>query len=155
MMITGPLKLTRYLREPERRFDFVPFIDLCVIGLFFALHSSQFLFAPGVTIELPRADAGFLAGAPTAAVMTVRENNMIIFEGQIFHGEILRSKLQEYVKTKQLPGSILLVKADKGVDVQLLLLIFEEARKAGFSHVQVAAEASLPPPGFLATPDDT
>lgn len=154
-MICGPLQLTRYLREPERQFDFVPFVDLCVIGLFFALHSSHFLFAPGVTIELPRADAEFLTGAPAAAVMTVRENNMIIFEGQIFHEKTLRSKLQEYVKTKQQPGSILLVKADKGVDVQLLLHIFEEARKAGFSRVQVAAEASLSPSGFLAIPDET
>ncbi len=154
-MISSPLQLTRHLREPERQFDFVPFVDLCVIGLFFALHSSRFLFAPGVTIELPQADAGFLTGAPATAVMTVRENNMILFEGQIFRGETLRSKLQEYVKTKQLPGSILLVKADKGVDVQLLLLIFEEARKAGFSRVQVAAEASRPPSGFLTTPDET
>ena len=154
-MISSPFQLTRHLSEPERQFDFVPFVDLCIIGLFFALHSSRFLFAPGVTIELPRADAGFLAGAPSTAVMTVRENNMILFEGQIFRGETLRSNLREFVKTKQVSGSILLIKADKGVDVQLLLHIFEEARRAGFSRVQVAAEASRPPSAFFVVPDET
>lgn len=153
-MISSPIQLTKHLRKPERRFDFVPFVDLCIIGVFFALHSSPFLFAPGVTIDLPSADAENITGAPATAVMTVRDNNLIIFKGQIFRRETLRSKLQEYVKPKRMPETILLIKADKGVDVQLLMFIFEEARKAGFTQVQVAAEASRPPSKFFENPDE-
>ena len=67
-MITSPLELKRHLPEPDNRINMVPFLDLCVIGLFFTLYSSRFVFAPGVTIDLSEVDVSARTGDPAVRV---------------------------------------------------------------------------------------
>ncbi len=139
-MITSPLNLESQIREPSRHFDSVPFIDLCLIGLFIVLSSSKFIFAPGLNIDLPEAVSQELEGVPTTAVLTVRENDMIVFEGQIFSFVSLENRLINFSKENEKKiNSILLVKIDKNVKVQQLLEILDMVRPY-FSSVQIAAE---------------
>ena len=70
-MITSPLELKRYLTEPDLRFDTVPLLDLCLIGLFLAFQSSRFIASPGITLDIPDVDKEVLSGIPTSAVVTV------------------------------------------------------------------------------------
>ena len=95
-MITSPLDLRRHLSEIDQRFDFVPFIDLILIGLFSVILGSRFVFAPGLDVELPKVDSEVLTVLPTAAVLTIRENEMILFEGDRVRIGGLEQKLGEH-----------------------------------------------------------
>ena len=63
-MITSPLELKRYLTEPDLRFDTVPLLDLCLIGLFLAFQSSRFIASPGITLDIPDVDKGSVERNP-------------------------------------------------------------------------------------------
>ena len=138
-MITSPLNLDAKVKEQNRYFDSMPFIDLCLIGLFIALFNSKFIFAPGFNIELPQIISQELVGVPTTSVLTMRENDMIIFEGQIFNIDSLQKRLMSYSIEEERINPILLVKLDKNVKVQQLMKILDIARPY-FSSVQLAAD---------------
>ncbi|MBN2068726.1 MAG: biopolymer transporter ExbD [Opitutales bacterium] len=168
---TRPLNLRRLLREPKREFNLLPFLDLCIIALFFGMHSTRFMFAPGITIDLASAERSSLSGVPTAAVLTVlpaaevtsvdekgdaippslRKNplNRVLFEGEIFTVDILKEKFSAYMQRHNLEQPVLLVKADKGVSVEQLMAIFDNARDSGFYGVQLAAEETTLQDPFL------
>ncbi len=137
--------------EPDNRINLVPFFDLCVIGLFFALYSSRFIFAPGVTIDLSEVDVSARTGLPTPAVLTVRENNILLFEGEIFRLEALDEKLTQFVIQEKVEEATLLIKADKSVAMQEILHICDLARKAGFDRVHLAAEERRKREEFLSS----
>ena len=150
-MITSPLDLRRHLSEIDRRFDFVPFIDLILVGLFSVILGSRFVFAPGLDVELPKVDSEVLTVLPTAAVLTIRENKMILFEGDRVRIGGLEQKLGEYMTKKKFDKTILLVKSDQSVEVRILLEILDLARRSGFSRVQIAAEEKVSTAEFLST----
>jgi len=159
---TRPLNLRRLLREPRRGFNLLPFLDLCIIALFFGMNSSRFLFAPGVTVDLASAEWESLRGVPTAAVLTVlpaadvitvdddgeelppslraEPLNRVIFEGEIFTVDVLNEKFRLYMQKHSDQEPVLLVKADKAVSLNQLMAIFDSARQCGFYGVQLAAE---------------
>ena len=150
-MITSPLDLRRHLSEIDQRFDFVPFIDLILIGLFSVILGSRFVFAPGLDVELPKVDSEVLTVLPTAAVLTIRENKMILFEGDRVKIGGLEQNLGEYMTKKKFDKTILLVKSDQSVEVRILLEILDLARRSGFSRVQIAAEEKVSTAEFLST----
>ncbi len=138
-MLTSPFELNKHVKELAINFDPLPFIDICIIAFFLTLNSSRFLMAPGISISLPEIGSSSLTGSPIAAVMTVRENNSIIFEGEIFSIESLSNKLMTYLEESQIQRSTLLIKVDKNVSIQNLLKISNIARNAGFNNAQIAA----------------
>lgn len=154
-MLTSPLELKRHLPEPDNRINMVPFLDLCVIGLFFTLYSSRFVFAPGVTIDLSEVDALARTGMPTPAVLTVRDNDIMLFEGEIFRIESLSEKLDQFVQSGKIDGTALLIKADKSVDMQDVLRICDIARQAGFGKVQLATDEKRKREEFLSSKPDS
>ena len=59
---------------PKRaKLSFWPFLDLCVIGMFFVVFSSKFVVAPGLTLALPEVGSAQVAIAPVYEVVTVTE----------------------------------------------------------------------------------
>ncbi len=150
-MITSPLDLRRHLTEPEQRFDPIPLLDLILIGLFFVLLSSRFVFAPGLDVDLPEVGSEALSALPTAAVLTIRENEMILFGGDRLRLEELERRLRSFVGSEEIGETILLVKAHRKVEVQLLLEILDLARRSGFTRVQIAAEEKPEEAEFLST----
>ena len=138
--MTQPLHLRRYLSTPRTGFDAVPFLDFLLIGLFFILAGSRYLFAPGISIELPTTAYDPIPGIPASVVLTVQESELIFFEGRKETMESLPRRLQHYVQTHGEVAPILLLRADRNVDLEDVLRICEMARIAGFGGVQVAAE---------------
>lgn len=138
-MISSPFNLDTEFKRNHRNFDIFPFIDLCLIGLFIALFNSKFIFAPGLNIELPQINSLELEGVPATSVLTMGENDMMIFEGQIFNIDSLKKRFIEFSIEKDRTNLILLVKLDKNVDVQQMMKVLDIARPY-FSSVQLAAD---------------
>ncbi len=145
--IVRPLDLQRHLARAGDHVDVVPFLDLLLIGLFFVLAGSRFIFAPGLAIDLPHSGSGPMSGLPPTAVLTVQESELILFEGQIVPINALAERLRRFVSGHVVADPVLLVQADRNVDIQEILTICELARRAGFVSVQLAAQEARPP-GF-------
>lgn len=140
-MLTSPLDLRRHLREPDKRFSLVPFVDILIVAVLIGLSSSQFVFAPGVNIALPKSDSSVVTNVPTSTVLTIKREDMILFQDGPYSYETLKSSLPQYVKANKLEGSVLLVKTGSGVSSQRLLDIVALANEAGFGSVQLATDS--------------
>ena len=142
--LSSPLDLQSRVLRPQVQFDFVPFLDLCIVALLFTLLHSELVFAPGLTIDLPESRAERLEGLPVTAVLTLREN-MVLFDGGRFTLGNLESGFRRYLQeVASSPGPkrqdpVLLVKLDRQVGMQPFLTVCEIARVAGFARVQIAA----------------
>lgn len=158
-MITRPLELASRLSPPPRDLDFLAWVNVAVIALFFALLGSRFVLAPGLrvgvgepgVIELPAAgNSGEGAGA-ASVVVSYRRDNVILFEGGMYALPALKKQLQAYAQKH--PHAVLLVRADRQVSMQAFLDLCEMAKVVGFANVLVAAEptgaAANPPAGRL------
>ena len=159
-VITSPLNLQRELSESDRRIDPTPFLDLCLIGLFFTLTVSRFVISPGTDFELPKVDPENRPGIVTNAVLTIRMTEMgaketVLFEGDIFTMETLRGGLARFVREARVPEPVLLIKADGRIEVHRILEILDLARKAGFGRVQVASSEKKPRAEFLSSKEAT
>lgn len=140
--LTNPLNFKKSLNAPSLSFDVIPLVDILIIALCFTLLGSRFIHAPGVTVDLPKVAHSSLVGMPSVAVLTLKQKNMIFFEGRIysaktFQSSLLKDSLQGMERPQE---AVLLVKLGQDVDMQTFLNICERAREAGFTKIQVAAE---------------
>jgi biopolymer transport protein ExbD len=149
-MITRPLELESRMSPPPRDLDFVAWVNVGVIVLFFGLFFSSFVLAPGLpvgvgeqgTVVLPSVGAASQGAGSASVVVSYRSDNVILFEGGMY---LSLSELRKHMAgyTKQHPGAVMLVRADRQVTVQAFADLCEMAREAGFANVLLAAE---PPP---------
>ncbi|MBI2497008.1 MAG: hypothetical protein HYV75_03480 [Opitutae bacterium] len=149
-MITRPLELESRMSPPPRDLDFVAWVNVGVIVLFFSLFGSGFVLAPGLpvgvgaqpdTVVLPSVGLASQGSESASVVVSYRSDNLILFEGGMYTLSELRRHLEGYVKMHS--GAVLLVRADRQVTVQAFADLCEMARVVGFANVLLAAE---PPP---------
>lgn len=137
-MITRPLELEARLSPPPRDFTAVAWVNAGVIVLFFSLLGSRFILAPGLLIELPKADPASIAAVPTSTVINYSRDNVIMFEGGIYTLAELRTRLAGYAK--QHPGAVMQVNADKQVSAQAVTDLGGLVTSFGFEYVLMGAE---------------
>jgi len=143
-MITRPLELESRLSPPPRDLDFVAWVNVAVVVLFFGLLGSRFILAPGLLFdanregfELPQAK-GLQYVRTASVVVTYRRDDVILFEGAIIKLPELEQRLEAYAKVH--PGEVLLLIADSHVTLQAISDLSAMARSAGFAYVQMANE---------------
>lgn len=151
-MITRPLELESRMSPPPRDLDFVAWVNVGVIALFFSLFGSGFVLAPGLLIgerhegfQLPAA-AGLQYANTASVVVSYRKDDTILFEGAIIKLPELRQRLEAYAKKH--PGEVLLLLADKRVSTQAVFDLSVMAQSAGFAYVLMAGENPPVPSGF-------
>ena len=152
-MITRPLDLESRLSPPPRDLNFVAWVNVGMIALFFGLLGSRFVLAPGLqigvgepgAIELPSTGPASAGTAAASVVVSYRRDNVILFEGGMYTLAELRKHLEGYVRSH--PGAVMLVRADRQVSVQAFFDLCDMARAVGFASVQAAAEPAAPDNG--------
>ena len=147
-MITRPLELESRMSPPPRDLDFVAWVNVAVIVLFFALLGSRFVLAPGLLIgtgdrgfSLPTA-SGLQYSSTASVAMSYRSDDFILFEGAIIKRAELRQRFEAY--TKRHPGEGLLLLVDEHVSAQVLSDLTTTAMAAGFAYVELGGKE--PPP---------
>ncbi len=121
--------------------NFWPFFDICVIGLFATLYGSNFVIAPGISIDLPRANHMQSAVAQRLEVMSVDEisgEEQIYFEDRLLKLETLEKMLR--IRGKIPENVTLLMRVDGSVSTQTTTSIYEIALAAGYQNIQLATE---------------
>jgi biopolymer transport protein ExbD len=146
-MITRPLELESRLSPPPRDLNFVAWVNVAVIVLFFSLLGSRFVLAPGLLVgtsegfNLPTA-AGLRNFQTASVVVHYRRDDVIIYEGAIVKLPELQQRLEAYAK--QHPGEVLLLLADKHMSAQALGELSAMAQSAGFANMVMGAETPAP-----------
>jgi len=140
-MITRPLDLASHLRPPPRSMDTLFYVNVALLGLFFALFGSRFVMSPGIELELPTSVGGGIGqAAPTSAVISVLgPNKVFTAEGRMTYSE-LAAWLPSQVARGGERDSRLLVRADASVAASDLLKLSDIATEAGFTGVHLALE---------------
>lgn len=144
-MITRPLDLSSKLRPPPRSMDALFYVNVALLGLFFALFGSRFVMSPGVELlrpefDLPRSAGSASMATNTTAVISVLGPNMVFTsEGRMSFSE-LAAWLPSQVARGGEQDSRLLVRADAQVPASDLLRLSDIATAAGFSGVHLALE---------------
>jgi biopolymer transport protein ExbD len=137
-MISRPLDLASKLRRPPRNFDWLFFVNVGLIALFFGLFGSRFVLVPalGVDFRLPE--------MPGATPVQVTQTINVTAAGQIFtaEGGMQMSDLRVWlrVQAKSTKEPVLNVIADKNVPLERLTEITSAAAEAGFVRVVAAEE---------------
>jgi len=148
-MITRPLDLESRLSPPPRDLNFVGWVNVGVIVLFFSLLGSRFVLTPGLAIgtdggglELPQGGEPAVSTGAASVVVSYRRENVILFEGGMYSLADLKKQLATYARRH--PGAVMLVRADRQVTLQNIVDLIETARLVGFANVLLAAEPPAP-----------
>lgn len=142
-MITRPLDLASRLRPQPRSYDWLFYVNVGLIVLFFGLFGSRYVLSPGLgaDFQLPAVEGANANARVTTHVIKV------VNAGQILAGDGWRSveQLPEWLE-QQARGDgerTLLIAASAQVPSALLVNITAAAKQAGF-RVQIAATDTVP-----------
>lgn len=133
-----PLGLQQILTVPERRLDAVPLFDVLLLGFMFLMLGSRFIFAPGLSVELPQSSYQALGGVPTVDVLTAKNANFLIFQGTKYNLDGFERFLASDLWESPPADSYLLLKADQSLDLQTFVALSQMAKAAGYEGVQLA-----------------
>lgn len=139
---TAPFGLVEHLHRPKMKLDLVPVLDLLTIGLLMSLLFTRFVMVPGVRIDLPDSDLRMPHHDSSVAVLTIGNKGMLYFDGSVYEqGSIARAFKQHIDKQHESGGgSVLLLKAEGTMPLQVFLDLCRMAQEAGFAQVQIAGE---------------
>lgn len=143
--ITQPLELRKFINcRPRSGFDYVPFLDVILIGLFVSVNLSAFIITPGTAIRLSESSSLEMQRKSVVSVLTVDRNELYFFEGRKLSALTLESHLRDHVRERGLESgeqpATLLIKADATISTQALFNLMDLANRAGFTEVHLASE---------------
>jgi len=147
-VITRPLDLASRLRGEPRGFDSLFYVNVGLLGLFFALFGSRFVLAPGlgVDFQMPRL-AGARAGASvtTCTIHVLRSGQIFTDDGLLDLGQLrpwLKLRYLQDTRNRREPS--LLIIASEGLTLSGLAEIQGAAHDAGFRVLLGAEEPGTP-----------
>ena len=144
--LSHPFGFQNYRKGTRPWFPFLPMIDFCAMACLLVLLSREFIFSPGISIELPQAEPANITGLNAMGVLTVLSGNgsdKILFNGYMrnLHDPGLLNALKEFDQRYEPSPTYLLVKMDKKTTNQTLQDLAQIARSAGIERLHIAAEA--------------
>ncbi len=159
--VSSPFCLRERLQKYNTGIGIIPLAGVLLAAFLLYSMTSRYIYAPGLTFDLnpestseitethfPSEGAelptypGRLEGKAAFALLTVRNNNMFIFDGRIYKD--LTEALPPVPKSQAGTRGTLLVKLDKSNNVQGLFDLTKIARDAGFASLQLAGESARP-----------
>lgn len=146
-MITRPLDLASRLRPEPRSFDWLFYVNIGVIVLFFSVFGSRFVLAPGLGVNF---QVPVLPGAVAGAVVTTHRITVLgpdlvyVNEGSMNFRQLAGWLEREAKKVKQ-PSLLVLIVGQ--VPTTAFTDISQAARAAGFVNVQLGAQEPATAPG--------
>lgn len=140
-MIARPLDISSRLRPEPRCFDFLFYVNVGLVVLFFSLFGSRFVLAPGLGLDfrLPEVTGAAAGARLTTHRITVRQS------GQIFAddgGLVTLKQLGQWLERQKMKTAqpSLLILASAAVRNDELAEIVTVANQAGFAVIWGALE---------------
>ncbi|NQT90077.1 MAG: biopolymer transporter ExbD [Candidatus Omnitrophica bacterium] len=129
MQLKRHLKLERTLRT----IDIAPLIDVVFLLLIFFMLTSNFIFQPGIRVNLPRAVTSEILSEENT-VITVTAENLIYHNGRLVTAKELSLALKKAASAHR----PVLIKADKKASLGRIVEAWDICRQEGISRVNIA-----------------
>lgn len=131
------MKFKRSLYIEDARLDTVPLVNCVFLLLIFFLLTSNFMFQPGIKINLPKAVTSEVVGENTFVVTVTSDNRFYLNEMPVTLVE-LKSKLERASSAEPV-----LIKADRDVALSKVVNILDFCRSIGIRQVNIATNQEV------------
>jgi len=121
------------LEKALRTIDIAPLIDVVFLLIIFFMLTSNFIFQPGIKINLPRAITSEMISEENA-IVTITAENLIYYKGRLVTVKELSAILKEMASMLR----PVLIKADKKAALGRIVEVWDICRKEGISRVNIA-----------------
>lgn len=126
------MKFKRRIQIQKGQMEIAPLIDCVFLLLIFFLLTSNFIFQPGIKINLPKAVTSEVVQENTIVITMTADNRFYFNESPITLAE-LKSKLERAGKSKPI-----LIKADRNVPLGKVVNIWDFCRDLGVKQINIA-----------------
>jgi len=113
--------------------DFAPLIDIVFLLLIFFMLTSNFIFQPGIRVNLPRAITSE-ALSERNIVIAITAENLIYIDGKLVTLNEMSPRLRDVADLRR----SILIKADEKASLGRVVKIWDICRQAGISKVNIA-----------------
>ena len=120
------------LEQGIKQFEIIPLINIIFLLLLFIIFSLIFQSGPGLRVKLPKSASGSILKSEFIEILITADNS-VYFYGDSVTSVGLDTILKEAAKRRQ----ALLIKADKGVALSKVSHIWDRARLAGITQVNM------------------
>jgi biopolymer transport protein ExbD len=145
---TTSFGLVERLPRLKTGFDVVAVLDLIAIALFISLLFTRFVVAPGVRVSLPETDLRMPQNASNVAVLTIGNKGMLFFDGGVYDLKSIDQAFERFMVATDGSASVVLLKTEASISLQIFLELCQMAQDAGFEQVQISGQRNeqLPDP---------
>jgi len=126
--------------KPLSMFSFSSLTDIVMLLLIFFLLSSQFVIQTGVKVKLPGAKNNEQS-TPSKLVVSITDERRVFIGTQETSVELLALRLSEKVTATQEQN--LIIRADKNVEIDLVIKVIDAAKGTGISKFTIETEKEL------------
>jgi len=132
------MRFKRSVKMVKWHLDIAPLIDCIFLLLIFFLLTSNFIFQPGIKINLPKAVTSEVIQENTIVITVTSDNRFYLNEAPITFVE-LKNKL----KLSPNKNKPLLIKADRGVPLGKVVAIWDFCRDVGITQINIATNQEV------------
>jgi len=132
------MRLKRHVQFEKGHLDIAPLIDCIFLLLIFFLLTSNFIFQPGIKINLPKAVTSEVVQENTLVITVTADNRFYLNEAPITFLE-LKDKLKN-ASNKNKP---ILIKADRDVGLGKVVSVWDFCRDVGIAQVNIATNQEV------------
>ena len=127
------LRKQKRIEKALSTIDFTPLIDVIFILLIFFMLTSNFIFQPGIRVNLPRAITSEALSEETV-VISVTAENLMYLNGHLVTVSEIREELKDFADARR----AILIKSDEKASLGRVVKIWDICRQAGISKVNIA-----------------
>lgn len=132
------MRFKRHVQFEKGYLDIAPLIDCIFLLLIFFLLTSNFIFQPGIKIDLPKAVTSEVVQENTLVITVTSDNRFYLNEMPITFVE-LKNKLKR-TSGKEKP---ILIKADRDVELGRVVSIWDFCRDIGVTQINIATNQEV------------
>lgn len=135
-------------RRPDPLLDITPMIDIVFQLVLFFMVSTTFVNSPGIQVDLPRSSAQTVIAEKKDVNIWMtcgtRLEGGACGDGAIYVGEdpVSEAELEDVLQdaADEDPSTLVVIKADKGVQHGRVVTVMDMARARGLSRLAIATE---------------
>lgn len=131
------MRFKRRVQFVKGHLDIAPLIDCIFLLLIFFLLTSNFIFQPGIKINLPKAVTSEVVQENTLVITVTSDSRFYLNEAPITFVE-LKNKLNRTAKNKPI-----LIKADRNVALGRVVKIWDFCRDTGITQINIATNQEV------------
>ena len=133
------MKFKHRVQFEKGQLEMAPLIDCVFLLLIFFLLTSNFIFQPGIKINLPKAVTSEVVQENTFVITVTSDNRYYLNESPVTFVE-LKSKLEHSSR-----GKPILIKADRDVSLGKVVAIWDFCRDLGIKQINIATNQETEP----------